>query len=82
MPYSEKAMRCVICKQGRTQPGVTTVTLERDGLVLVVREVPAQVCTNCNEAYLDENTTKHVLNTAEQMIRCGTQVDVRRYVPA
>ena len=36
-------MKCVICKQGETLPGVTTVTLERNGLTLVVKSVPARV---------------------------------------
>jgi len=38
----EEAMRCVICKQAETQPGKATVTLERDGLTLVVKGVPAR----------------------------------------
>jgi len=32
----EGVMRCAICKHGDTQPGVTTVSLERDGKVLVI----------------------------------------------
>ena len=74
-------MKCLICKQAETYPGVTTVTLERDGLTLVVKEVPAQVCPNCGEAYADEDTTAYLLETAGQMARLGTLVDVRQYVP-
>ena len=51
-------MKCLICKQAETQPGVTTITLERDGLTLVVKQVPAQVCPNCGEAYVDEVETR------------------------
>ena len=47
-------MRCLICKRGSTEPGTTTVTLERDGLIMVIKGVPAQVCENCAEAYVDE----------------------------
>ncbi len=75
-------MRCLICKQDETRPGVTTITLERDGLTLVVKEVPAQVCPNCGEAYADEDAAAQLLKTAEQMVRVGTLVDVRQYVPA
>jgi YgiT-type zinc finger domain-containing protein len=75
-------MKCLICKQAETQPGVTTVTLERDGLTLVVKSVPARVCPNCGEAYVDEDATKQLLKTAEQMARSGTLVDVRQYVAA
>ena len=75
-------MKCVVCKQSETIAGVTTVTLERDGLTLVVKNVPARVCPNCGEAYTDEATTARLLVTAEQMAQSGAQVDVRQYVPA
>ena len=42
-------MKCVVCKSGETHEGTTTVTLERDGLTLVMKEVPAEICDNCGE---------------------------------
>jgi YgiT-type zinc finger domain-containing protein len=75
-------MNCLICKQGNTVAGLTTVTLERDGLTLVIKKVPAQVCDNCGEAYVDEETTGRLLETAEEMVQAGAQVDVRQYIPA
>ena len=45
-------MKCVVCKQAETRPGVTTVTFERGDSTFVVREVPAQVCPNCGEDYV------------------------------
>jgi len=74
-------MKCLICKLDETQPGVTTVTLERDALTLVIKDVPAQVCPNCGEAYVDERVTGELLRTAERMAQAGAQVDVRHYVP-
>jgi len=71
----------LICKQDETQEGVTTVTLERGALTLVIKDVPARVCPNCGEAYVDEDVTAELLQTAEQMAAAGAQVDVRRYVP-
>jgi hypothetical protein len=58
------------------------VTLERDGLTLVVKNVPARVCPNCGEAYVDEKAAGQLLKTAEQMAQAGAQVDVRQYVVA
>jgi hypothetical protein len=51
-------------------------------LTLVVKNVPARVCPNCGEAYVDEKAASQLLNTAEQMARAGAQVDVRQYVVA
>jgi YgiT-type zinc finger domain-containing protein len=75
-------MKCVICKHGETRPGATTVTFERDGMTLVFKRVPAQICQNCGEAYLDETTTARLLVTAQDAARAGVQVDVRDYVAA
>lgn len=75
-------MICVICKYGQTQPGTATVTLERAGMTLVIKGVPAQVCANCGEEYVDEDTTARLLNTAEEAARTGVQVDVRQYAAA
>ncbi len=64
-------MKCVICKRGNRAAGKTTVTLERDETVIVFRGVPAEVCDNCGEAYLDEAVTKSLLQAAA--IRLGQQ---------
>ena len=75
-------MKCIICKQGDTRPGRTSVTFERDGLTLVVENVPARICPKCGEAYTDETTAAHLLAAAQQMDRSGLWVDVRQYEPA
>ena len=75
-------MKCVLCRNGETVDGKTTVTLERDRTVLVIRGVPAQVCENCGEAYVDELVTDGLLQVAGQAVRAGVQVDVREFVAA
>lgn len=75
-------MRCVVCKLGETEPGKVTVTLERGAMTLVVKGVPASVCANCGEEYIDEETTNQLLRLAEDAARDGVQVDVRQYLAA
>ncbi|MFA5864426.1 MAG: type II toxin-antitoxin system MqsA family antitoxin [Phycisphaerae bacterium] len=75
-------MKCVICKKGETQDGLTTVTLEREGLTLVVKGVPAQICANCGEDYVDEQVAKQLLNLGEELATTGTQVEIRQFVAA
>lgn len=75
-------MKCVICKNGQTKPGRATVMLERQETTLVVKNVPAEVCTNCGEEYVDEKAAKRLLKTAEDVAQRGVQVDVRSYEAA
>lgn len=75
-------MNCVICKQGRTRPGQATITLERGGTILVVKEVPAELCENCGEPYVAGPITTQLLRQAEEALRTGVQFEVRDYVAA
>lgn len=75
-------MKCVVCKRGATQAGTATITLERGEMVLVFRKVPAEVCEVCGEEYVDEQTTSRLLETAEEAVRAGVQMEIREYVAA
>lgn len=48
-------MKCVICKQGETGPGLATVTLQRGESTIIFKQVPAEVCKNCGEYYLSQD---------------------------
>ncbi|RKY09013.1 MAG: hypothetical protein DRP56_03285 [Planctomycetota bacterium] len=72
-------MKCVICKQGQTHDGLTTVTLERGCTTVVIKEVPAEVCENCGEYYLNEEVTEKVQRLAEQAFQQGVEIEVLRY---
>ena len=75
-------MKCVVCKKGETKIGKATVTLEKDGTTLVLKGVPARVCANCGEEYVDQNITAALLRSAEEAARSGIQVEVRQYTAA
>ncbi len=75
-------MKCPICKQGETASGKATVTLERGDLTLVVKELPAQICDNCAEEYVDEKVAAQLLSEAEESVRTGSEVNVRHYQAA
>ena len=75
-------MKCVMCKNGDMSIGTTTVTLERDATTVVFKHVPAQVCENCGESYIDAEVTQQLLHVIEEAASGGVQVDVRQYVAA
>ncbi len=72
-------MKCVICRYGETQPGKVTVTLQRGESTIIVKGVPAEVCANCGEYYLDEKTSADILARAEAAVRSGAEVEIIRY---
>jgi predicted RNA-binding Zn-ribbon protein involved in translation (DUF1610 family) len=51
-------------------------------MTLVFKGVPAQVCPNCGESYVDQATTRRLLQEAEEAAGCGVQVDIRKFAGA
>ena len=76
-----EAMICPIRRHGGAQPGATTVTLQRDALTFVAKDVPAMVCANRGGVHLDlrSSTTEQMLRVAEEAATSGVQVDVRAF---
>ena len=75
-------MKCVICRHGDMSASTSIVTLARDTLTLVVKDVPSLICENCGEEYVDDRVSACLLETADEALKAGVQVDVRCYVAA
>ncbi len=39
-------MRCALCHNGETRPGTADKAFSQDGMTLVVKDVPAEICEN------------------------------------
>lgn len=72
-------MKCVICKTGDLQPQSVSVTVDRQGALLVVQGVPALVCDNCAERYFEEVVSARLLELTEETLQPGVRLDVRDY---
>ena len=72
-------MKCSICRQGETYPGLTTVTLTRGDTTIIIKGVPAEICDNCGEYYLDEAVSMNVLTQAERAVAAHAEVEIVRY---
>jgi len=72
-------MKCVICKNGETKNGLTSLSLERADVTIVVKNIPAEICENCGESYISEVTSAKVLQEAEQSIKKNSQVEVLNF---
>ena len=58
--------RCPVCHGGHKQPGTTTFTVELGFGVVVVRDVPAQVCDLCGTDWLEDSTAEKLEKIVEQ----------------
>jgi YgiT-type zinc finger domain-containing protein len=69
-------MKCVICKTGTMFEGQVTVTLEKNGSIILIKEVPAHICDVCEHYYLDESVTEEVLKRGKEGLLKGAELEV------
>jgi len=72
-------VNCVICKHGATHNGHATVTLQRKESVVIIKDVPAEICENCGEYYLTEAVTEQLMARAERAVESGAEVEILRF---
>jgi YgiT-type zinc finger domain-containing protein len=70
-------LRCAVCKNGETKSGKSVITLTKGKLVFVFKNVPAKICQDCSEEYIDEDATKLLLQTANESFKKGVMFDLR-----
>ena len=61
-------MNCLICKRARMKEGTTLLPIERGNAILLITDIPAQVCANCGEPYLNEEKAHDVQELANETL--------------
>ena len=80
--YMGKEMEiCRFCK-GSIVYGVSTFTVDLGFGVVVVRDVPATVCSQCGEEWLSDNTAAKLENIVETARQKHVTVEVARWSEA
>ena len=72
-------MICLICRRAQVVPGFTSVKLDHEEINLTVKGVPAGVCPNCGDAYLDEKIATRLLQIVKQSIESGETMEFLEY---
>jgi len=53
--------------------------LQRNNSVVVIRDVPAEICENCGEYYLSAATASRVYADADATAKRHVEVEIQRY---
>lgn len=61
-------MKCLICKHDRFKQGTTILPIERGNAILLITDIPARVCENCGETYIEEETAQGVQDLANETL--------------
>jgi YgiT-type zinc finger domain-containing protein len=61
-------MKCLACKHNRFKKGTIVLPIERGNAILLITGIPARVCENCGETYLDEEIAQEVQDLANETL--------------
>lgn len=61
-------MKCLVCKHNRFKKGSTVLPIERGKSILLITDIPARVCENCGETYVDEEIAQDVQDLANNTL--------------
>ena len=75
---TRKNSECPLCG-GRKQQGETIFSVELGFGVVVVRHVPATVCTQCGADWIDDEVAAHLEQYVDEARRKHSQVEVVAY---
>jgi YgiT-type zinc finger domain-containing protein len=72
-------MICLMCKTGQTKPGTVTHTFQKGATIVIIKDIPAQVCGQCGEPYLGGEVAKVIETLVDDAVRKGAEVEILRY---
>jgi YgiT-type zinc finger domain-containing protein len=75
-------MTCSICKNGKMHSGKTTVILNRPAITVIIKAVPAKICDNCGEYWLESLIAAKVYKLADEAEKNGSEVEIRKFTAA
>lgn len=71
-------VKCAICG-GKRKKGTTTFTAEFGSGIVVIRNVPAVICSQCGEDWLTDDVAERLENIVKQAKKSGRQVEVSTF---
>ena len=72
-------MTCVTCKTGIYQNGFTNVILTKGDSIIIIKQVPAEVCNQCGDYILSSDTSIQIQKMAKEAFENGSEVEIRRF---
>jgi len=73
--------RCPLCG-GRLRPGVATIPFVLPDTVVLIKDVPAEICLSCHEPYMVGKVTDRITSLLNQLRAFRAEVSIVSYSDA
>ena len=71
-------MNCVMCK-GNMKRGTTNYPIDRDSQFLLIKNVPALICDQCGEIFIDDNVFEKIEEIVESAQNSNVEIEILRF---
>ena len=71
-------MNCFMCK-GNLEKKDVNYLVDLDNTIIIIKGVPARVCTQCGEQYFDDETAKNIEKIVNQLKKLTMEVSIVNY---
>ena len=71
-------MKCFVCK-GELQEKKVNYFVDLDNTIIIIKEVPAKVCSQCGEKYFEDEISKNIEKIVEQLKEISTEITIVNY---
>jgi len=71
-------MNCVLCK-GTMHNGTTHFPIDRDSQFLLVKNVPALICEQCGEMFIDDKVYQKIEEIVNSVQNSNVEIEVLRF---
>jgi YgiT-type zinc finger domain-containing protein len=74
----DKIKRCALCG-GEMYEGITTIPFLIGEKVVVIKDVPAEICSDCGEAYMKSSVVDKVESVLDKLEELHSEMSVVHY---
>ena len=77
----DKARKCPLCG-GEMHDGITTLSFLMGEKVAIIKNVPAEICSDCGEAYMKSHVTGKIETLLDRVQELHSEVSIIYYEAA
>ncbi len=69
-------MNCSICRNGICGNGFTEELFNKNGKLIILKNLPALICDNCGAKFFDETTSKLILSKLKELKDHDSELEI------
>ena len=71
-------MNCFVCR-GDLEKRKVNYVVDLENAIIIIKKVPAKVCTQCGEQYFDDETAENIEKIVNKLKQLSTEVTIVNY---